>query len=1193
MQNTTDQLWGLIDSITIENIVDFYASYNMTVPSHYMEQSSKTKINNTQQDGVAAEDTEVALPCKITEGETSETNIILPIIEYPEAENIIPSIKFYHRAICKFSDTNTHRTDLGRGTNDQSGQRAFHFNDYNEFVRSGFVAELMRRAGDNFFLNEYNQDTPLPMRFFMDIDIALSPEIIIDIKGLISELFVDPDVLILQNTSNKKLHIITNAPQIPIPNVAPEHHRALIGKMIKNIAIYLYEECEPLRKTIPGRDWLQACDGQATMSLRSPYSIKVKNGICESRGFYVPFGADISADIKEKVQIIHDYSIYRPATTDWNENQIFQAEIMYNNILQHHSENVEGDSYSGQKSIQIGDNIIDITAAKVNELIGKLPKFYLKGGTNGGSWQFLLRKLKNIAAVVKYDTSYFLHEWSAQDKEQYNHDGNENAWRRFKGDAKYGPAAMKWLVEMVDKYNKPIILDGVICDEKKYNMEGLMKMIDQIDNEKIRNKFDPHIFDQGYVPRDITNINLCDMPGLDQFIGEHDALIVRSPMGTGKSKRLREFIANTSANVIFISFRQSFTSDICAKMPGFVDYRNVPAGQIKDRRVVVQYESVHRLKIYEDEPYILILDESESIISQSEGPSLTRYGTYAACWEKLSALLNNSDLVIALDAMTGRRTFSLLSHRHCVMVDNKYKIGSADSNGDVIGEKQTDMYYADLKNWNEKLFETIPKCIEEPIIIAVSKKKTSHELYKYCKAHIPAGAVIKLYNGDSTAEERKDFENFSAVLDDVHILIYTSTVSAGLSYENPRFVHRFARFSPYKCDVISAIQMMGRVRSVSSRTNHIVIDYNGVREYAPTSYAEVCKMLETVTGAKQIGRGFDPIRDLRSYVSTFADQRVQLSDHPLYRMHVENVLARCRSDRFFIYLFSIARQKSGIKIVGQNFYEVAEQTKENLTELNQISVDIREQNILLIAAAEIPSESRAAELQEKMGLSPGESAELAKYNMAGLYGIDRGIADRVIDDKFVRKYKSTRAKTVWQNLRRLSGMDLTQHALDAVTKLQKDSKGTLRDEAEAVRTMRVCAAVDVLVRLFGDNIANSAALTDYFSNKYVRYIAKILLEEKILDVCKYIEDNSAVFDRLFEIRTRPRSKARNSFKARLGLVNSVISAAFDVEILLDRKDREMYYLHPSQRYTYSDGEWVLAVYIPSDSTSRQLEDIQI
>jgi hypothetical protein len=174
-------------------------------------------------------------------------------------------------------------------------------------------------------------------------------------------------------------------------------------------------------------------------------------------------------------------------------------------------------------------------------------------------------------------------------------------------------------------------------------------------------KFTP----EAKVPTEFSVERYCK-PGLREFKfygNKYDTLLIKSGMGTGKTKMLLEYLALLlqDIGIVFVSFRRSFTTELKEKLQGkFVDYRDVK-GEITSPRVIIQFESLHRLRMPVGKQVLLVLDESESIINQIENKQMVGAGTLRRCWENFQWLMSNAAKVIAMDAFASYWTYTLLS----------------------------------------------------------------------------------------------------------------------------------------------------------------------------------------------------------------------------------------------------------------------------------------------------------------------------------------------------------------------------------------------------------------------------------------------------------------------------------------------------------------------------------------------------
>jgi len=131
----------------------------------------------------------------------------------------------------------------------------------------------------------------------------------------------------------------------------------------------------------------------------------------------------------------------------------------------------------------------------------------------------------------------------------------------------------------------------------------------------------PEAFEQQNINnRAITPLNFDKVKGASMA---PDTLLIKLPMGTGKMKALMnnlnsDQVPKDSRVIIIISFRKSFTSKLLKNIgPDFVDYQTVE-GLINANKVIVQYESLGWLKTCDLDKTILILDEAELILTQTE-----------------------------------------------------------------------------------------------------------------------------------------------------------------------------------------------------------------------------------------------------------------------------------------------------------------------------------------------------------------------------------------------------------------------------------------------------------------------------------------------------------------------------------------------------------------------------------------------
>jgi hypothetical protein len=99
---------------------------------------------------------------------------------------------------------------------------------------------------------------------------------------------------------------------------------------------------------------------------------------------------------------------------------------------------------------------------------------------------------------------------------------------------------------------------------------------------------------------------------------------------------------------------------------------------------------------------------------------------------------------------------------------------------------------------------TATKAKTEPFVVVSTLRTQAEVIHKHCLAACP-DSVIKKYNSDLSAANHKDFDDVNKAWAKVDILIYTLTISAGCSFELPRFTRVFGYFSSLSTDYKTAV----------------------------------------------------------------------------------------------------------------------------------------------------------------------------------------------------------------------------------------------------------------------------------------------------------------------------------------------------------------------------------------------------
>lgn len=303
-------------------------------------------------------------------------------------------------------------------------------------------------------------------------------------------------------------------------------------------------------------------------------------------------------------------------------------------------------------------------------------------------------------------------------------------------------------------------------------------------------------------------------------------LVVRAQMKLGKTRQLREYLdreyprgdgALREPVVRFVTFRQTFSKSMQREaFPEFALYSD-HAGDLDPARyprLIVQVESLHRLPIGEaPEPVdLLVLDEVESILAQFNS-GLHRH--FNAGFAMFQWMLATAGRVVCMDANVGDRTLHVLEAMRPAHPPffhwNQYRRAADDA------------YYftADQAEWLAHLHARLEK--DEKVVIPTNSLAEAETFYAALCQRFP-GKAVRLYSSKTPqSEKERHFADVHAFWSDLDVLIYTPTVSAGVSFELEHFDCLFGYFTDASCDVETCRQMLGRVRDIATKDHCICL----------------------------------------------------------------------------------------------------------------------------------------------------------------------------------------------------------------------------------------------------------------------------------------------------------------------------------------------------------------------------------
>ena len=318
-----------------------------------------------------------------------------------------------------------------------------------------------------------------------------------------------------------------------------------------------------------------------------------------------------------------------------------------------------------------------------------------------------------------------------------------------------------------------------------------------------------------------------------------DVLCIRANMGLGKTYQLKNYIKNnfdSDKSILYLSFRKSFTSQIKNALPDFKSYLDMKTDEIdfnKNKRIILQIESLFKLNVKNSYPDLIIIDESESIIDQLTSNLHTHK---SVSFGKFKWLIKYSRQLIFMDANLSNRTYNLIDNLrgltlNCKFIWNKYK----------INKEKTFNLTNNKSIWLDKLNISIRD--GHKIAIAVNSKDVGKTLEQYI-LEINNKLKVKIISSENKDKDKNElFNNINKTLLQYDVFIYTPTLTAGVSFDKLHFDKIFGYFTNMSCNVEICRQMLHRIRHTKLSEYELYLEQ--IIKYVPTDRKTIERTINT------------------------------------------------------------------------------------------------------------------------------------------------------------------------------------------------------------------------------------------------------------------------------------------------------------------------------------------------------------
>ncbi len=473
-----------------------------------------------------------------------------------------------------------------------------------------------------------------------------------------------------------------------------------------------------------------------------------------------------------------------------------------------------------------------------------------------------------------------------------------------------------------------------------------------------------------FTPDETINKQYLDLDFYTKHFEHYDTVAIKSNMKTGKTYCLRDLISDPKESCLFIYSRVSLCENKFEEFrnTGFKIYNNkgsdhetLNSNELvtdyimnteKYNKIIIQADSMHRLR---GPINTVILDEAESLVEHLIGsPHIKSKAQYNAI---MSYVRNCKRLIIA-DANLTDTTVQLFTNfrQSCIKVQNDY-MSMSDTKCTYISDK------------NELLSKVISD-IEQglKLVIPTNIKKTSIEIHKLLTKYFPKKKFLLL--NSST-------EHVSASLwNQYDCIIYTSKISAGISFNDIYFDRLYGIFTNTTCSVQMCSQMLIRVRNLKDKQMFLCVARNRKNLSRSLTETDISEDIKTkiITGAE----------------AKLTDGKIQI-DHYNNKVHIDDYFKMYMyytKNRNLTYLFF----KSGFdRILRSHGIQIENNSTKNTTvdkvkeDMKNIGETIKKEQLQSIINAPDLAKEDYETLKTKTNKTESEVLSVKKYYIKDVF----------------------------------------------------------------------------------------------------------------------------------------------------------------------------------------------------------------
>ncbi len=438
---------------------------------------------------------------------------------------------------------------------------------------------------------------------------------------------------------------------------------------------------------------------------------------------------------------------------------------------------------------------------------------------------------------------------------------------------------------------------------------------------------------------------------------------------------------------------------------------------------------------------------------------------------------------------------------------------------------------------------------------------------------------IKLYSSETTvSEKREHFGDVNTYWAQYDVLIYTPTVSAGVSFEQKHFNKVFGYFTDQSCPVETCVQMIGRIRDVSDHAFYICLAATG--NNLPATVDDIKSALSF--RRENLLRKFD---DSGLHIEYGPNGELIQHGGDYFHMWLENARMRNLSRNSFIRRFVHVVSLTGaqMKFMSSEHFENSTGLQmmvdgEINSEITMIMdehkiarVEIRDEMCDKIASAHELTEAEIDEIHTiimmQKDITPDQKYAFEKHRLRTDYKYYEG----PIDKKFVDKYRDPKIRRMYKNITRIAGYTTIESAWRQLQDEERETHKYLMNLGEQSQYQ------DLNRKYVFDQHRYALSflkLCGWAGIRDVQFVHKIVLAHNIRTGEILYWDNIRPACMEFSIKTPSmrtaalhRTNDDNYIMYMINPINKILTTMYGISIVNRKKDPCMFFLNQNRLFT--------------------------